>query len=196
MAKKPVKDELNDILGEALPKKKSDAPLAADKPPRDPPRSHALALVIFACLLLIVSTVIFLTITPGPSALDPQGKFTSPKSGSNSFRSVTISGYTKNLPLDRPYVIIAVDVEKLRLSWPKRPFIKPDTRFQTTINEEGPAGTCVVSLYAVNRDHYEKINQWFKEQQFSGIPLLPGRYRLDSISLKIKGVKRGTTLKN
>jgi len=37
MAEKPVKDELNEILGEAQPKKKGDEPLVADKAPRDPP---------------------------------------------------------------------------------------------------------------------------------------------------------------
>jgi len=188
MAKKPVRDELNDILGEAQPREKSDAPLVADKAPRDPPRPRTLVWVIATCLLLIASTVLFLTITPGPSASDPQGKITCPPHNSNSDRTIIISGHTKNLPPARPYVIIAVDVEKQRLCWPKRPFIKPNTRFQTTIMEEGPARTCVVSLYAVNRDHYEKINQCFEEQRFSGIPLLPDRYRLDSISLKIKGV--------
>ena len=190
MAEKPVQDELNDILGEAQPKKNSDMPLVGDRQPRDPPRPRrpdTLILIIFACLLVAVTTTVTYFLIPDPSASDPQGKITLPKSGSNSFRSITISGYTKNLPPDRPYVIIAVDVEKLRLSWPKRPFIKPNTRFQTTFKEEGPAGTCVISLYAVNRDHYEKINQWFKEQRLSGIPLLPDRYRLDSISLKIKG---------
>jgi len=190
MAEKPVKDKLNDILGEAQLKKKSDAPLIAEKPPSKPPRPRrpdTLTLVICACLLVAVITAATFLLIPGPSASDPQGKITYPPHKSNSDRTITISGHTKNLPPDRPYVIIAVDVEKQRLCWPKRPFIKPNTRFQTTINEGGPAGTCVVSLYAVNRDHYEKINQWFKEQRLSGIPLLPDRYRLDSISLKIKG---------
>ncbi len=190
MAEKPIKDELNDIFGDAQPKNKSDEPLAADKPPRDPPRPRrpdTLTLIFFACLLVAVTTTATFLLIPGPSASNPQGKITSPKSGSNSSRSVTISGYTKNLPPDRPYVIIAVDVEKQRLSWPKKPFIKPNTGFQTTFKEEGPAGTCVVSLYAVNRDHYEKINQWFEEQRLYGFPPLPDRYRLDSISLKIKG---------
>jgi len=190
MAEKPVKDELNDILGEAQPKKKGDEPLAADKPPREPPRPRrpdTLTLVIYACLLVAITTAVTFLLIPDPSASDPQGIITSPKSDSDSFRSVTISGYTKNLPPDRPYVMIAVDVEKQKLCRPKKPFIKPNTRFQTTFKEEGPAGTCIVSLYAVNRDHYEKINQWFKEQKLAGIPLLPDRYRLDSISLKIKG---------
>jgi len=185
MVEKPVKD----ILDESQSKKSAE-PLVADKPPRDPPRPRrpdTLTLVIFACLLVAVTTNVTYLLTPDPSASDPQGKITYPPHKSNPDRTIKISGLAKNLPPDRPNVIIAVDVEKKRLCWPKRPFIKPDTRFQTTINEGGPVGTCVVSLYAVNRDHYEKINQWFKEQRLSGIPLLPDRYRLDSISLKIKG---------
>ena len=189
MAEKPVKDEKNDILGEAQSKKNAE-PLVADKPPRDPPRPRrpdTLILVMFACLLVAVTTTVTYLLAPDHSTSDPEGKITYPPHKSQSDRTIKISGHTKNLPPDRPYVIIAVDVEKLRLSWPKRPFIKPNTGFQTTFKEGGPAGTCVVSLYAVNRDHYEKINQWFKEQRLSGIPLLPDRYRLDSISLKIKG---------
>ncbi len=187
MAGKPIKDELDDIIGEAQSKKKSDVHLVADKNPRDPPRSHTLVLAIIACFLLVVLTISTLIRTPSPSASDPQGKITYLPQSSRSDREIKISGYTKNLPPDRPYVMIAVDVEKLSLCWPKKPFIKANTRFQTTFLEEGPAGTYVVSLYAVNRDHYEKINQWFEEQRLSGIPLLPDRYRLDSISLKIKG---------
>lgn len=52
-------------------------------------------------------------------------------------------------------------------------------------------GLCKISLYAVNRDHYEKINQWIAQKKSAACPnpprpLPPG---LDSAYDQIEGAK-------
>ena len=52
--------------------------------------------------------------------------------------------------------------EHLRLCWPKPPFIQPNTAFSTALIKEGPQGPCCVSLYAVDDEYYQKIQDWLK----------------------------------
>ena len=137
------------------------------------------------CVFLLLIGFIFYPVSPTSSSSEPRGEITQPENGSKISRTIVISGYTENIPPDRPYVIIAADVKNKNLSWPKKPVIKPNVRFLTTFYEGGSAGECVVSLYAVNDDLYKKIKQWFKEERLGGMPMLPDRFRLDSVSLDI-----------
>ncbi len=181
---KNVKKETAESLKQAKP---ADSGTGPAKQPKLPNPKWILEGLVSILLLAIAIATITAHLSPriSSSTSGPIGKITTPLNNSTHSRLISISGYTKNLPLDRPYVILAVDVKNIGLCWPKKLIIQPNTQFQTQFYESGPAGTCRVSLYAVNRDMYEKINQWFDEQRLSGMPLFPNRYRLDSVDLTV-----------
>ena len=81
-----------------------------------------------------------------------------------------------------------MDVERLRLCWPKPPFIQPNAAFRTAFTEEGPVGSCCVSLYAVDEEYYQKIQEWLKVGTFGGMAIIPERYRLDGVGFSVGGV--------
>ena len=178
--RKEVSDLLEEIDNDSTDSRAGPGP---GEPPKQPGPKWILEGIVFIFLFAIV--IVIIATHSSPSASGPLGKITAPLNNSKSSRTIKISGYTKNLPPDRPYVTLAVDVKGIGLCWPKKPFIHPNTQFQATFHEGGPAGTCCVSLYAVNRDLYEKIKQWFEEQRLSGMPIFPNRYRLDSVNLTV-----------
>ena len=163
-----IKDEVISLIGEASAEKKKS-------------KGRLIFWGGFGCVFLLLIVFISYPVSPTTSLSEPRGEITQPEDGSRISRTIVISGYTENIPPDRPYVIISVDVKNKSLSWPKKPVIKPNVRFLTTFYEGGPAGECVVSLYAVNDDLHKK----FKEERLGGMPMLPDRYRLDSVSLDI-----------
>lgn len=114
----------------------------------------------------------------------PHGRILSPQSGSSSSRVIKITGITANIP-ENHYVVLAVDVEKQRVCFPKYPFIEPNAAFRTEIYDGGPEGECAVSLYAVDEEYYRKIKLWLDQKRFGGMPLIPLRYRLDGVKIRI-----------
>lgn len=81
----------------------------------------------------------------------PLGKITSPKEGTPTSGVIGIQGFTKNIPSERKYIWLAVDVDRLDLSWPKRQIPKANGAFTIKIVEAGQPGKFTVSLYAVDR---------------------------------------------
>ncbi len=116
---------------------------------------------------------------------EPIGRISSHQISSSEDNIIKISGYTKNIP-EGYHVVLAVDVERLRLCWPKKPFIHPNTAFRIEIIEEGPEGECTVGLYAVDEQYYQRIKHWMSEGRFGGMPLIPMRYRLDEVKLLVR----------
>jgi len=102
---------------------------------------------------------------------------------------VEIEGYTKNIPLERKFIWLAVDVKDLGLCWPKRQIYNPNKPFKTMIYENGPYKNFTVSLYAVDRDFHDAILKWQDVVRVSGVeegfPMLPDECRLDSVNLII-----------
>lgn len=141
--------------------------------------------IILAFALLLGTGIIVLATSSNDSSTGPTGKIVQPENGSKISRNIIISGQTENIPPNRPFIVIAVDVKDIGLCWPKKPIIEPNTRFLTSFYEGGPTGKVVVSLYAVHQDLYDKIKQWFKEKRLGGMPIFPDRYRLDSVTLKV-----------
>ena len=58
---------------------------------------------------------------------EPIGCITSTRENISSENIIKISGYTKNIP-EGYHVVLAVDFERLRLCWPKKPIIHPNWR--------------------------------------------------------------------
>ncbi|MFH1992329.1 MAG: hypothetical protein ABIK98_07965 [Pseudomonadota bacterium] len=117
----------------------------------------------------------------------PVGKIISPPDGSRASREIAIEGYTKNIPPEQSYIWITIDVKDLGQCWPKQQIHQPNQAFKTKIHETGPNKNIVVSLYAVDQNYDTKILKWLEEESRSnnaaGLSLLPGHYKLDSITL-------------
>ena len=82
---------------------------------------------------------------------EPRGKITNPSEGTQTSRIIEIEGCTKNIPPERRYVWISVDVEELKLCWPKRQVYKPNEPFTAKIYEGGPKGNFTISLCLLER---------------------------------------------
>ena len=130
--KEKVRQELTEILDEAIPKIESEKP-PPDKPPDNPLNK---LLILFATLFLLFfllaagAATYFLLPSADPIALDttiPTGKILAPTQGKNVPRTFYITGETANIPPDHK-IVLAVDVEHFRLCWPKKPFLKPNTK--------------------------------------------------------------------
>ena len=123
---------------------------------------------------------------------EPRGQITNPLEGTQTSRVIEIEGYTTNIPPDRRYIWVSVDVEKLKLCWPKRQVYKPNEPFNAKFYEGGPKGNFKVSLYAVDRGMYEDILKWDEERKITksreGIILIPARFKLDSITFELKEI--------
>lgn len=120
--------------------------------------------------------------------LMPYGRIMSPAPGSLTLRDLTLSGYTENIPFDRPFVWMVVDVPELGLCWPKKVDIKRNEPFQVKIHEGGPNQEYTVSLYAVGYRLNAMIEQWIEHGIFGGLPMIPKQYRLDSIKLALNNI--------
>ena len=116
--------------------------------------------------LAIVSALAVLAITAGCFtywyAVLPRGRFTSPAQGAVVPRLFELEGYTRNIPIERRFVCVAVDVPQVGLCWPHRQIYRPDEPFRVKINEQGPNRTFIVSLYAVPADLHREIREWFE----------------------------------
>ena len=118
----------------------------------------------------------------------PFGKITAPNNRAITRRTVTITGYTENIPIDTPYIWIMVDVPSIGRAWPKKPVIQPNGAFIVSFYEGGPGTEYTVSLYAVGFGLNRLIEQWKSEGNFGGLPMMPPQYRLDSVRLVLGGV--------
>ena len=144
--------------------------------------------------LAIVSGLAVLPIAVGCFAywyaILPRGRFTTPVQGVSVPRLFEFEGYTRNIPLERRFVLVAVDVPEIKLCWPHRQIYRPDEPFRVKINEQGPNRTFTVSLYAVPADLHREIREWFEFGQKTGsregFPLLPEKLRLCRIGLCLK----------
>ena len=118
----------------------------------------------------------------------PVGKITSPKNQAITDRTVTVTGYTMNVPVDTPYIWLMVDVPSIGRTWPKKPAIQPNGSFRVSLYEGGPGNEYTVSLYAVGYGLNRLIEQWLADGNFGGLPMIPAQYRLDSVRLVLGGV--------
>lgn len=118
----------------------------------------------------------------------PSGRIFNVLPGRGSGRQIAIQGETLNLPLERPYVLLAVDVPELQLCWPKGPWIEPNTAFQTTIFEGGNRPEVTISLYAVGPTIRQMVDTWRQQGRFGGLPAIPDQYRLDSKTIFFKEI--------
>lgn len=115
----------------------------------------------------------------------PMGTISFPGAGSDVDRHFQIIGETRNILPDRK-IVLAVDVERLRLCWPKKPFIQPNTKFKINFYEGGPVGEFTVSMYAVSPTYIDNVTEWLDNEIFGGLPLIPNRYHLYSKTFNIK----------
>jgi len=162
---------------------------------QEPPRTHrkflrrlALKPVIIIALLVLASV----TYAGYRYYFVPFGKITAPAEGALTDRVPELEGYTKNLPADRQYVYLAVDVPKLSLCWPKCRIYSVNDAFKKKIHERGPSSDYTVSLYAVPRNIHKDIEEWIKNCQQTktetGFKMISDRFRLDSIDLKLREI--------
>ena len=121
---------------------------------------------------------------------EPRGKITHPLRGSQLSRVIEIEGFTKNVPPERRYIWITVDVEKLKLCWPKRQVYKFNEPFKAKFYEGGPKGNLTISIYAVDRGMHEDILKWNEERKITktreGITKIPEWFKLDSSTFELK----------
>lgn len=113
-----IKEDVISLIGEASAEKKKS-------------KGRLFFWIAAGCVFLLLIGFIFYPVSATTSSSEPRGEITQPEDGSKISLTIVISGYTENIPPDRPYVIIAVDVENKNLSWPKKPVIKPNVRFLT-----------------------------------------------------------------
>ena len=147
-----------------------------------------------ACLKRLLSlaiTIVTITVCGAYAFIAaPDGKITSPSAGSQTGRVVEIEGYTKNIPHDIRNIWLVVEVESLGLCWQKRPIYKPNSLFKTTIHINGPNKEYTVSLFAVDPVCHADILTWFEiapnSQTESGLEMLTGCFKLDSVKLALK----------
>ncbi|WP_319409317.1 hypothetical protein [uncultured Desulfosarcina sp.] len=103
----------------------------------------------------------------------PGGRITAPLPHTITDRTLTVSGYTTNLPVDMPFVWLIVDVPSIGRCWPMKPMIQPNGTFPATIYEGGPTMEYTVSLYAVGYGLNKTIEQWFCDGTFGGLSMIP-----------------------
>ena len=174
MDNKPVDREVFEILGRAKPIKTDRGPIVRA------------ALVVIAVLIAAGTAWAAYIFINGP-----KGAFINPANGFFTGRLVEIEGYTQNIPPDRRFIWVTVDVPGIGLCWPKRPIYRLNGPFKTKFLEQGPNREFIVGLYAVDHSYNTEILKWFEEcritKSAAGFPLLPPDYRLDAIVLKLKG---------
>ncbi len=92
-----------------------------------------------------------------------QGKITFPPAGSKADRQFNIDAYTRNIPIERPYIWLTVNVKDLGLCWPKKPWIKANSGFNTTIYKGGHRKEFAVCLPVILR-HYklDEVTYWLE----------------------------------
>lgn len=167
--------EVFDILNTAKPIKSDN---------RHPFRT---ALIALAILIVAGSAFAMYSVLTAP-----RGEIVSPAPGTLTARVVEIEGYTKNIPLERRYVWVTVDVKSVDLCWPKRQIYKPNEPFKIKFYEGGPNKEFVVCLYAVDQSYHNEILKWFKDVRRTGsaegFSMMPEGFRLDDVKLTLQGI--------
>lgn len=169
-------DTLKDKLKQALEEN-------ADKSQKPKKNKTPLLIIIIVALIIIglqYSTSIFST----GSSTDPQGKITTPADGSSTGKEVRVVGETKNINAGQ-YIWLAIDKPDLGLCWPKKRILR-NTRFSTTILEEGPKEAYRLSLYVLNETFHDQWKDWRDQKIFGGLHMPPESQRLDQITLLLE----------
>ncbi len=117
--------------------------------------------------------------------IKPWGRIISPVTGQTIQRHFKISGETRNIPKEHKLVLV-LDVGGIRLFWPHKPLLKPNTRFTVDSYEAGPEGEFKLFLYAIDEKYFDLNKEWFDDKKVGEIPRIPIRYLLDSVVLKVK----------
>jgi len=131
-----------------LEKKAEELVLSAG--PKGHKRFKSLALKLFF-VLISVFAISGISYGTYHYFFEPRGQITNPLEGTQASRVIEIEGYTKNIPPERRYIWISVDVVKLKLCWPKRQVYKLNEPFKAKILEGGPKGIFTVSLCLLER---------------------------------------------
>lgn len=190
MVKPELRSEIDGLIGDirntGVPPPPED-PVPSVKPvhKRRLPLYYIIRTVIMAVALIAAGTAVYSKFSDPKDPNAPQGQITSPAAGTSVPRNFTIVGKTSSIP-EGYKVIMVVDVEALRLCWPKKPWIAPNTSFKTHIYEGGPAAQFTLSMYAVDKKYSDSINEWFNAGVLGGMPLIPARYLLDTVILKLQ----------
>ena len=123
-------------------------------------------------------------------AFFPRGRFTSPAPGATVDRVMELEGFTRNIPPERRFLWVVVDVPDLGLCWPHRQIHRVNGPFKAKIHEQGPNQTITVALYAVPWDVHHEILKWremcLRTGSFEGFPMIAEGLRLDLINLRLK----------
>ncbi len=73
----------------------------------------------FECAFILIASIAFALYLndspPEPPPNAPQGKINNPPPGSKTARRFSLIGYTKNIPVERPYIWLNVNVKDLEL---------------------------------------------------------------------------------
>ncbi len=172
-----MKNNLKDKFKQALKENANPDPVELEK--QSLPRS------IFIIPSIAFIVILFATYLINPYAgIDFQGKIESPKAGSETEKEVKVIGETKNIEPGQ-YIWLAVDKPGIGLCWPKT-HIASNTKFSTTILEEGPKETFFISLYVLNENFHNQWKDWQNRKIFGGVHLPPESKRIDSIELILK----------
>lgn len=172
---KDTEQEFIDLINEVKNEQKETKP--------QPIKITALSALIITCIFLFLYFGTSLFSSQEPTG--PWGRIKNPVPGSTTTKEVSVTAETKNIGVGQ-YVWLVVDKPNLGLCWPKKPRIKPNTKFKTTIIEGGPKESYRLSLYAVNQTINGQWQDWIDRKIFGGLPMLPDRKRLDSVMLVLK----------
>ena len=172
-----MNDKLKEKLKSAL-RENADSQTAEIK-------TQTLAKSVFIILCIVFFVILTGTYFLNPySELGPQGKIKSPPAGSETGKEVRVIGETKNIEPGQ-YIWLVVDKPEIGLCWPKMS-VKPNTKFSTTILEEGPKGDFMLSKYVLNEIIHSQWKEWQDRDMFGGVNMPPKSKRLDSIKLVLK----------
>ena len=172
-----MNDNLKERIKQALKEGTNSESAEIEKKPL--PRSIFIIPGFVFAVILIGTYLLSSQIKAGP-----QGKIKSPVVGSETGKVVRVVGETKNIEPGQ-YVWIVVDKPEIGLCWPKVP-IDANTKFSTTILEEGPKGPFSLSLYVLTEHFHKQWTEWKNQEIFGGLPMLPESRRLDLIRLVLK----------
>jgi hypothetical protein len=157
-----------------------------EAPRASAPKSRRIFLISIIVVLLAAIAGLFTFFAT------PRGKITALKANGETGRVIEIAGVTKNIPVERKYLWVAVDIPGRKLCWPKRPIHNRNQGFYTKFMEKGLSDIITVSLYAVDSAHNAEIEEWFDQIRAAGrepgMELLPDEFRLDVMEFNRKGV--------
>ena len=138
---------------------------------------------IFIILAIAFIVILLGTYLLNPYAKDsgPYGEIISPIAGTEIGNIVKIVGETKNIESGQ-YIWLAVDKPGIGSCWPKK-YVPGNTKFSTSILEEGPKGVFTLSLYILNENFHKQWKEWQGKKIFGGVHLPSESKRLDSAKL-------------